>query len=290
MEGNVPFKEGAQFKKGDLLVQIYNEDVKAAITSGKSNFLRTLSSILPDLRVDFPKEYPKWKTFFNQVNVHDKLPELPEITSEKEQVFMASMGVLAEYYSLQQQEINIDKYKVYAPFNGTFVQVNRQVGAVASMGAGLASIIRTDRLEVVVPVPAEDAKWIKTGNEVKLLGSEGQKATGTVTRVADFIDEATQSVNVYVKYLPKGKNAFRVGEFVDATFFITKEAKGIKIPREALLDNEKVYIVEDGKLQLKDVVVERKLNDSVLISGLEDGVRIVSESLVDVEVGDEVAF
>src|SRR6056297_3878469 len=79
MEGKVPFKEGEDFEKGDLLVRIYKEDAQAAMTSGKSNFLRTLSSILPDLKVDFPDEYQKWKNFFNEVNVKGDLPELPEI-------------------------------------------------------------------------------------------------------------------------------------------------------------------------------------------------------------------
>ena len=285
MQGDIPLKEGESFEKGDLLVQIYNEDTRAALTSGKSNFLRTLSSILPDLKVDFPDEYKKWKQFFNSINVHEELPELPDINSEKEQVFMASMGVLAEYYSLEQQEIKLDKFKLHAPFDGSFVQVNRQVGAVANMGAVLASIIRTDRLELVVPVPPEDAKWIKPGNSVVLNGSENNEATGEVTRVANFLDENTQSVNVYVKYIPNYRESFKVGEFVDATFEITKKARGITIPREALLDNEMVYVVEDQKLKLQKVQVERRLNDAVVISGLKNGMQVVAESLVDVEEG-----
>lgn len=288
MEGEVPFKEGEAFDKGDLLVRIYKEDAQAAMTSGKSNFLRTLSSILPDLNVDFPDEYKKWKEFFNKVNVKGELPQLPEINSEQEQVFLASRGVLSEYYSLRQQEINLKKYNLYAPFEGAFMKVNQQVGAIASPGAALASIVRTDRLEAVVPVPPEDARWIRPGDGAKLEGNNGIVRQGRVTRIADFLDPSTQSVNVYVKYLPVGDKSFKVGEFVQATFEISKTVSGFTIPREALLDDEAVYIVNDDHLRKKPVQVVRKLSDHVVLSGIEDGTLVVSESLVDVSEGQEV--
>jgi multidrug efflux pump subunit AcrA (membrane-fusion protein) len=288
MPGKVPFKEGEDFEKGDLLVQIYDEDARAAMTSGKSNFLRTLSSILPDLRVDFPKEYDKWKEFFNAIDVKGPLPTLPEIESEQEQVFLASRGVLSEYYSLRRQEINLKKYNLYAPFDGTFMKVNQQVGAIANPGVALASIVRTNRLEVVVPIPPEDAQWVSPGDPVKLEGSNGVTQTGTVNRIADFVDPSTQSVNVYIQYIPAGKRSFKVGEFVQSTFKISRQVKGFQIPREALLNNEKVYLVNDEHLKIQPVEVVRKLSDHAVVSGLKDGELVVTESLVDVEEGQKV--
>jgi multidrug efflux pump subunit AcrA (membrane-fusion protein) len=288
MPGDVPLKEGEDFQKGDLLVEIYDEDAKAAMTSGKSNFLRTLSSILPDLKVDFPREYQKWKDFFNAIDVRGDLPELPGINSEQEQVFLASRGVLSEYYSLRQREINLSKYDLYAPFDGAFMKVNKQVGAIANPGAALASIVRTDRLEVAVPVPPEDAKWVSPGDPVRLNGSNGVVKTGTVTRIADFLDPSTQSVNVYIQYLPDGDGSYKVGEFVQATFKISKQVSGFTIPREALLNNSQVYVVNDEHLRKKPITVVRKLSDHAVISGLDNGTVVVTESLVDVEEGQKV--
>ncbi len=288
MEGEVPFKEGEDFEKGDLLIRIYKEDAQAAMTSGKSNFLRTLSSILPDLKVDFPDQYKKWKAFFNAIDVRGDLPALPEIHSEQEQVFLASRGVLSEYYSLRQQEIRLKKYNLYAPFDGAFQKVHQQVGAIASPGQGLASVVRTDRLEAVIPVPAEDARWIRPGDDVELTGNNGVKHSGTVTRIADFLDPSTQSVNVYVRYFPRGEKTFKVGEFVQASFDITKPVSGFTIPREALLDQGAVYIVNDHKLRIKPVEVIRKLEDHAVVSGIKEGALVVVESLVDVNEGQKV--
>jgi len=288
MQGNIAFKEGRQFNKGDLLIRIYDDDIKASLAASRSSFLQRLSAILPDLKIDFPEEYNKWNGFFNSIKVHSSLPSLPEIHTEKEQVFMSSKGVLSEYYSIRSQEINLNKYKIFAPFNGTFMDVQRQIGAVAGMGAVLATIVRTDRLEMVVPVPPEDAKWIEPGIPVTITGEKNYTASGTVSRVAGFVDQKTQTVKVYVKYIPKEKQALKIGEFAVATFDINKQIKGVKIPREALIDGTKVYVVKNNSLRLQKVIPERKLNDYVIISGLDDGTLLVTESLVDVSEGDIV--
>lgn len=287
MQGNVHFKAGQEFKKNDLLIQIYNEDIKASLMSAKSSFMRTLSAILPDIRIDFPEEYDKWKDFFSLVNVDKKLPVLPETKTEKEQIFLASKGVLTEYYLLRQREINIKKYTIYAPFNGSFKSISREIGAIANMGAELASIIRTDKLEVIVPVLPVDVKWIKSGDQVNLIGTNNIKS-GKVSRISNFVDASTQSINVYVDYYPNGDNSLLIGEFVDVEFNISKKVIGIMIPREALLNNNQVYIIHNKMLKSKSVQIERSLNDSFIISGIIDGETVVIESLADVSEGTKV--
>lgn len=287
MQGDIPFKTGQKFNKNDLLIRVYNEDVKAALMAGKSSFMRTLSAILPDISFDFPEEYSKWKEFFSMVKVDKNLPVLPETKSEQEQIFLASKGVLTEYYSLRQQEINLTKYAINAPFDGSFKKVNREIGAVASMGAELASIIRTDKLEVIVPVLPKDAKWIKLGNPVNLIGINTNKS-GKVSRISDFVDASTQSVNIYINYYPKGNNSFLEGEFIDIEFKISKKVSGIMIPREALLDNNQIYIINNDILKLKPVKVERSLSDHFIISGIINGEIVVMESLADIPEGTRV--
>lgn len=287
IQGDIPFKAGQKFNKSDVLVRIYNDDIKAAMMSGKSSFMRTLSSILPDINYDFPDEYEKWKDFFNNIQVDKNLPELPKTKSDQEQIFLASQGVLTEYYSLRQQEINLQKYTIYAPFNGSLKSVSKEIGAVTNMGAELASIIRTDKLEVTVPVLPEDAKWVKIGDPVNLIGISKVKP-GKVSRIADFVDPSTQSINIYIDYYPNSDNSFLEGEYIDVKFEISKNVKGIKIPREALLNNNQVYIIVDETLAKKSVQIERSLDDYYIISGINNDELVVVESLADVTEGTRV--
>ena len=144
MQGDVRFKAGEKFKKNDLLVKIYNENARAALKADISSFLQTLSKILPDIKVDYGEEYDKWFTFFNAIDVEKPLPDLPPINSNKEKVFLAANNVLSGYYTLLQQEINLSRYAIYAPFNGSFKSVSKEIGAVANAGSELATIIRSD--------------------------------------------------------------------------------------------------------------------------------------------------
>ncbi len=281
MSGDVRFKAGESFRKNDVLINIYSEDVQAALKSGKSSFLQTLSKILPDLKVDYPGEYAKWNDFFNSVDPGKSLLQLPTINSDKEKVFLASNNVLASYYTLQQQEINLKRYTIYAPFNGSFKTVNKEIGAVASSGAELASIIRSDKLEVVVPVFPNDLKWVKKGDKLLVSCNNDIAQTATVSRISGFVDEATQSVNVYLTYNAKGNNSFLQGEYVDVVFSGAK-VSGFEIPREAIVDQNYVYELAGGKLQKVEIKIERQLSDTFIISGLNSTNVVVTESLASI--------
>jgi multidrug efflux pump subunit AcrA (membrane-fusion protein) len=215
MQGDVRFKAGESFRKGDVIINIYSEDVQAALKSGKSSFLQTVSKILQDLKVDYKNQYNKWITFFNDINPEKPLPELPEIKSDKERVFLASNNVLTSYYNLKQQQIKLDRYIIRAPFTGSFKSVNKEIGAVASPGAELATIIRSDKFEVIVPVFPKDLKWLKKGDNVNIIDNRGVEQITTVSRISSFVDEATQSVNVYLTFNAKPNNKILDGEYVD---------------------------------------------------------------------------
>jgi multidrug resistance efflux pump len=159
MRGDVRFKAGESFNKGDTLIKIYSRDVEATLKSGKSSLLQTISTILPDIKVDFPLEYEKWNSFFNDIDTENPLPHLPPINSNKEKVFLSANNVLSSYYDLQQQEINLLRYTIKAPFDGSFTSVSKEIGAIASPGSELATIIRSDKLEITVPVFPIDLDW-----------------------------------------------------------------------------------------------------------------------------------
>lgn len=281
MQGQVHFKTGEHFSKNEVLITIYSEDVEAALKSGKSSFMQTLSKILPDLKVDYNNEFEKWNTFFNAIDVEKSLPELPEISSNKEKVFLAANNVLTNYYSLQQQEINLHKYIITAPFTGSFQTVNKEIGAVASPGAELASIIRSDKLEVTVPVFPSDLKWIHKGEKVKITNQLGEIKTASINRISGFINEATQTVDVYLTYQSSNKSSFLHGEYVDVAFK-GGTLTGFEIPREALVDANSVYELIDKKLTKVQIEILRQLDDSYIISGISEGKTIVIESLASI--------
>ena len=54
---SVRLKEGISFRKGDLLFKIDDTEARLNLQSQKSNFLRDLAAILPDLKIDYGDNY-----------------------------------------------------------------------------------------------------------------------------------------------------------------------------------------------------------------------------------------
>ncbi len=281
LQGDILFKEGESFKKNDVIVKIYKQDVLATHKASISSFLQTLAQILPDIRVDFPNEYEKWNNFFVAIDPEQSLPELPKINSNQEKVFLSANNVLTNYYNLQNQEIDLSKYTIIAPFNGSLKSVNKEIGSAATTGSNLATLIRSDKLEVTVPVFTDDLKWIKTGDIATLTNKYDEKTEIKVSRISGYVDEETQSVNVYLTFYPSSTMSLLEGEYVDVSFQ-GNNISGFEIPREAIVNSSYVYELADGKLNKIPVNIIRSLNDSYIITGVEENTTVVIESLASI--------
>ena len=78
LQGSVPLKEGQRFRKGTLLFKVDNTEANLRLQASKSNFLKDIASILPDLKIDYPDSFELWQSYFNSIDVEQELPELPK--------------------------------------------------------------------------------------------------------------------------------------------------------------------------------------------------------------------
>jgi hypothetical protein len=286
MKGEVRLKDGERFKKNDIIVNIYNEDIVAGLQSSISSFMQVLADILPDIRIDYPSEYDKWYRFFNELDPQKGLPELPSINSNQEKVFLAANSVLSSYFSLKEKEITLSKYHLVAPFNGSITGVNKEIGSATTAGSEIATLIRSDKLEIAVPVFPQDLNRIHIGDTANIVTRNGNIQNVAVTRISDFVDESTQSVNIYLSYYPGSKDNLLEGEYVDVTF-PNHKIFGYEIPREAIVDKKYVYELNEKHLKKLPVTILRSLNDSYIIAPADSGKTIVIESLASINPNTE---
>jgi len=286
LQGDISLKEGTNFKKGDLLVRIFDEEAKNNLKASKSRFLNSIAGILPDMKIDFTQEYDKWNKFFNDININKELPALPKFNTDKEKIFLASRNILNDYYTIESAQVRLSKYKIYAPFKGTFTNVMMEVGSVANPGTRIATMIKTDNLELEVPVKAEDIYWIKKGDKVKVSTNDGQMTWwGKVVRKSDYVDPASQSIMVYVAVEPKKDKPLYQGQYLQAEFSDKIVHQSFEIPRNALFNKNEVYLVEDGVLKRATVSVLKLGSTTALISGPKENSTIVVEPLINAAEG-----
>ena len=289
IEGSIPFKKGQQFRKGDVLIKIFDGNAVLDLKSRKSEFLQSIAGILPDLKVDYPDSYPKWTEFFKSIELDKKLPDLPSASTEQEKIFMASRNILSEYYTIKSNEITLGKYTIIAPFAGTFTEVFKEVGAIANVGTTLANISRTDKLELEVPVEISDANWVETGHAVTVTNEDNSiEWQGKVVRKSDFVAQETQSMSIFVSLTPTINKPVFIGQYMKAVFNGKEIENVMEIPRNSVFNFNEVFVVENGRLAKREITIH-KINEKTLIfSGIEEGTELVVEPLINAVENTEV--
>lgn len=286
LKGNAILKEGAKFNKGALLIKIYDEEAKNDLKARKSRFMNGIAGILPDIKIDFPESFQKYQNFFNAIKIDEALPELPNLDSDKEKVFLASRNILNDYFSIISAEIRLSKYKLYAPFTGTFTAVYLEPGSIANPGSRIASMIRTDKLELEVPVRIEDAYWVNVGDEVKVSTKDHiLNWSGTVVRKSEFMNPSSQAITVYVGLSSQKDKPLYQGQYLQAEFASKSIPNSMEIPRNAVFEKNKVFTVENGKLNERQIEILKTGESTVIISGLSQGLDLVIEPLVNAQDG-----
>ncbi len=278
-QGSVQLKPGQAFSQGQLLFKINDKEAQLALKARKSGFLNLVASILPDIKIDFPNNTNAWQDFLNNIELAKPLPDLPSFTSNKEKTFLAAKNVLAEYYNIKGDEERLKKYSIYAPFSGTILTVNAEVGAVVNPGSPIATIIKTVALEVAIPVDPADISLIKVGNKAELLSEDKkQKWEGQVSRISQNINTNTQSVDVYINVLSDTRALYN-GMYVEANISADYIVNADEIPRRAFLNDMNVYTVVDSLLIKKRPAIVKKNTSSMVIKGLNDGDLVVVEPI-----------
>ncbi len=287
MPGTVPFQPAQSFKKGDLLLKIDDRQIRLDINTAKSDFLNALAAVLPELKADFPEEYEKYQSYFDCCGFGAELKELPETDNQKVKLFLSRFNVYKLYFTVRNLEIRLEKHYFYAPFDGSIVSADLRVGATARVGSQLGQIINLENLEVELPIPAIDIQWIDQSRLVIFTSTEmtGQWQ-GKIKRIGKNIDARTQAVQVYASVDRGDQNGLFNGVFLKAQIPGKVIKNSISIPRRAIYEDKFVYLVKDGKLEYREVMISFQEPESVIATGgLQNGDTLVVELLQGVVPG-----
>lgn len=278
LKGDVTMKPGTNFRVGQILYKVDNEEAFYSLSAQKTSLTNLVIGTLPEIEMDFPKELQKWEAFMKDVNPRYQLPDLPPMTS-KEMMFMTSRGIMTQYFNLKSQEARLEKYFFAAPFNGTVIETYAEPGSIANPGAQLAKIAKTGDFEVKVPIGMDDLETFRSKSQAEFTDANGKLvATGKIIRVSDVINQQTQSADVYYSIQAVKDESIYNGMYVNVSINQKEERETMTIPSAAVKDNQ-VQILENGKIKTRDVLVISKIPDSVYVTGLSNGEMILLERI-----------
>lgn len=281
--GNRLFKTGTRYKKGETIIRINASEYSASVQSAKSNLYNELTSIMPDLRLDYPDTYPKWQKYLSGFDLSKSTPELPEMTDEKEKFFISGRGILSSYYNVKNLEQRLLKYRISAPFDGVLTEALVTEGSLVRSGQKLGEFINTDVYELEVAVSKTFSDLLKLGEKVELISlDDSKKYTGKVSRINGRVDQASQTIKAFIEVVDSN---LREGMYLEANLDAMEETDAIEIDRSLLLEGDKIFVVRDTILDIIDVKPVYFSDKKVVLKEVPNGTVIMSKPLLGAYTG-----
>ena len=281
--GSKLFKEGQAYKAGETVISIDASEYTATVRSAKSNLFNLLTSVMPDLRLDYPDDFPKWQTYLNAFDMSKSTPPLPEMTLENERFFISGRGILTSYYTVKNLEQRLTKYRISAPFSGILTEASVTEGTLVRSGQKLGEFINPGIYELEVAVSKTYSDLLKVGESVELTTLDDTKIyKGTVSRINGRVDQATQTIKAFIEV---SDNNLKEGMYLEARLDAKNEENAIEVDRNLLLEGNKIFVVRDSVLEVIDVNPVYFSDKQVVLKDVPNGTTIMSKPLIGAYTG-----
>jgi HlyD family secretion protein len=287
-------KEGDSVKQNQLLMEIWNKDLKAQVTLQDAQIRanRAEAEQVCQLGAGAEREADRALRLqkFNQIISEEQV----DIKTTGARAKRASCNAAHEAIAVSQAnrdavQAAVERTLVLAPFDGTVAEINAELGEyITPSPPGIPTLPAIDLLDVSclyvsAPIDEVDAPQIKTGMSacVSLDAFAEKRCSGTVSRIAPYVlekEKQARTVEVEVKLTdPNDIKDLLPGYSADIEVLLSSKPKALRVPAEAVLENNKVLLMhEDGLLEersFKPGLVN--WNTVEVLSGLNAGDKVV---------------
>jgi len=271
------FKPGQEYKRGQTLLKIDAAEYEATVQSAKSDLYNQITAIMPDLRLDYPDIFQKWQEYLNNFDVNSSVSPLPEPENDKERYFINGRGINTAYFNIKNLEQRLVKYRITAAFDGVLTEALVTEGTLIRNGQKLGEFIDPDIYELQVSIAKEYADLLRIDEKVSLTNNSGtQNYSGKVSRINAKIDQATQTVNVFIEVK---NSSLKEGMYLQANLDAKEEENAIEIDRSLVNDRNEIFAVNDSILKSIEVNPVYFSDKRVVIKGVPDGEVILTRQV-----------
>lgn len=292
-------KPGTHFKKGDVLVRLDTTDLDRQIAETKRAFEAAKERAKIQLennperklaadRLDNVKRYFSLGTA-SEEEVRSAERALADVeTRLKLRDFDEKKAETDHKVAMDGLNLLLEKMSVRAPFDGTVEGALTWEGALIATGQPVAQIF--SRLRVVAAKIGEESFGrVKVGQpaRVRLLTYGEQNYEAAVSELLPTADEA-QRFTVYldVKLEPE---LLKPGSTGEVTITVDQRPNQVMVPRRALFDSNKIFVVKNGRVELREVEVGYlALNIVEIRKGIDVGEQVIVDELERFRAGQRV--
>ncbi len=177
--------------------------------------------------------------------------------------------------------------------SGVISAVNVEVGQVVAAGQTVLTLTQTDELEVAVNIPENKISTVQIGQPCAVtFWANNQAVEGKVREISPVADSTSRTFPVKISLQNISAKKIQLG--MTATVEIDSQqlqTQEIILPLSAIYqtgNQAQVWIVKDGKVELKNISATNFEKNSVKVRGLSAGDLIVTAGINKLHSGQEV--
>lgn len=286
-------KEGQRVEAGEVLLELWNDDLRAQIALAESEMER--AAALADqaaLMAEVAERESRRTQELHQADISsEELTErrVADAKGKQAELAAAKAAVTVAKDRIATAKAALERSILRAPFAGVVAEVNAELGEfVTPSPPGIPTLpaidlIDTEGMLVKAPIDEVDSAAVAVGQQARVTvdAFPGRVFAGVVTRRAPYVldrEKEARTVDVEVELTdPTQAAQLLPGATADVQIVLHRTEDCVRIPTEALMAGQRVLVVStDDVLSERSVEIgTRNWQVCEVRSGLEAGERVV---------------
>ena len=290
----LPYREGAEVKAGELLVELWNHDIQAerALTEQelKSAEAQANASCTQAAQAerDAARQNRLKASGLASIEAIDKAQSQAVSSRAQCAASRAQVEVVrAKFATLAAQ---LERTLVRAPFDGVVVELNGEVGEIATPSPpGIPTPPAIDLVEygciyIDAPIDEVDAAAVRVGMpaRVSLDAFREQMFNGKVRRIGAYVEDKEKQARYVTVEIELGaderSSRLLPGYSADAEIILAARDKVTRIPAEALMEDGALLVFDPAKGLIERRTIHKGLSNwrwIEVLDGIKPGEKIV---------------
>lgn len=254
---SLPFREGGEIKRGDLIAQLDDTQLAAEVARAEAVLAQTRST------------YERVKTIVEQ---KAGAPQDLDDAAANLKVAEANLAVAQARFA---------KTRIVAPFNGIIGARRVSVGTFLRVGQAVTDLANIDAIRVNFSAPERFLSQLTPGAEVAVSTTAypGYELRGKIIVIEPVVDPSTRSARIVARVENPGRK-FRPGMSANVSAVLSQRANAMTIPNEAVFasgNQSFVFVVKpDSTVSRVALTLGTRMSNVVEVrEGLQPGMQVV---------------
>ena len=290
----LPVREGERVKKGQLLLELWNEDLMAELKLAQSEVESTQArkkSVC--VRAEMAqREAGRLIDLHKRGAVSEERAEkaITEAKALGSECTASESAIVTSIARIGAIKANLERTRLIAPFDGVVAEINGELNEfVTPSPIGIATPPAIDLIDnscfyVTAPIDEVDASHVVVGMPVKITldAFADRHFAGNVVRIDAYVldrEKQARTVDVEARFThPKDIRDLLAGYSADIEIILEKRADTIRIPTESILDGTRVFVFLPGRHEISQKEIRIGISNwdyTEIVSGLSVGERVV---------------